>query len=133
MVCVLQPVIRLSAGCKKRTCSLQCSKAHKEETGCTGKRAREAFVPLSQYEERHLMSDFRFVEEVAEAKDAAEKRRVLGPRLGALSVHQLPRYLKDLVHAASHDKVQLQLMHPGMTFRPAPCTMLTLFVRVHSI
>jgi hypothetical protein len=55
------------------------------------------------------------VEEIIEAKDAAEKQRASKPRLGA-SAQQLPRYLKDLVHAAGRDNVQLQLMHPGAAF-----------------
>jgi hypothetical protein len=35
---------------------------HKERTGCTGKRNRAAYVPLDEYSECHMASDFRLLE-----------------------------------------------------------------------
>ena len=43
-------------GCSVRSCSLPCVKAHKQHTGCTGKRQQTQFVPLSQFDDNLLKS-----------------------------------------------------------------------------
>jgi HIT zinc finger len=73
--CAKGAVLKLCA-CQRRvlvqelhTCHQQMCKGlihhfigHKETTGCTGKRNRAAYVPLDEYSERHLASDFRLLE-----------------------------------------------------------------------
>ena len=103
------------AGCLTKSCSLACTKQHKQSTGCTGKRAREAFVPLLEYNEKHLVSDYRFVEEAIERKDAAVAQRLAAPREGAARLEQLPHHLQALVRSAGRAGINLQLMSPGAT------------------
>lgn len=44
-------------GCSIRSCSLPCVKAHKQRTGCTGKRQQQTeFVPLSKFDDNLLLS-----------------------------------------------------------------------------
>uniref|UniRef100_A0A251T8L5 Box C/D snoRNA protein 1 n=1 Tax=Helianthus annuus TaxID=4232 RepID=A0A251T8L5_HELAN len=44
-------------GCSVRSCSLPCVKAHKQRTGCTGKRQQlTEFVPLSKFDDNLLLS-----------------------------------------------------------------------------
>lgn len=43
-------------GCGVRSCGLGCVKAHKERTGCTGKRDRTVFVPLAEFCDNVLVS-----------------------------------------------------------------------------
>ncbi|KAF2319351.1 hypothetical protein GH714_014968 [Hevea brasiliensis] len=43
-------------GCPIRSCSLPCVKAHKQRTGCLGKRLQTQFVPLSQFNDNLLLS-----------------------------------------------------------------------------
>lgn len=43
-------------GCQEATCSLACVKQHKQQTGCSGKRDKLAFVPMQQFTDSHLMS-----------------------------------------------------------------------------
>lgn len=43
-------------GCGVRSCGLGCVKAHKEASGCSGKRDRLAFVPLADFGDRELIS-----------------------------------------------------------------------------
>lgn len=44
-------------GCTLRSCSLTCVKAHKQRTGCTGKRQQQTqFVPLSKFDDNILLS-----------------------------------------------------------------------------
>ena len=61
-------------------------------TGCTGKRSRTGFVPLAEFDERALLSDYRFLEEAAAASHAAQRaapgRRHARP----------PPHLQELVH-----------------------------------
>ena len=61
-----------------------------------------------------MLSDYRFVEEVTEARDSAAKRRQAAPRGGAQTLHQLPRHLQALVRGAASRGVQLVLMSPGV-------------------
>ena len=42
--------------CEFRSCALACVKAHKDRTGCDGKRDRTAFVPLAEFCDNVLVS-----------------------------------------------------------------------------
>lgn len=55
--------------CLTRTCSLECVKAHKKSTKCDGVRCKTAYVPMSAYNENHLLSDYRLLEEIARSCD----------------------------------------------------------------
>ena len=54
--CKLNPSKYTCPGCSVRSCSLPCVKAHKQQTGCTGKRQQTQFVPLSQFDDTLLLS-----------------------------------------------------------------------------
>jgi len=43
-------------GCSIRSCALPCVKAHKQRTGCTGKRKFTDVVPLSKFDDNLLLS-----------------------------------------------------------------------------
>lgn len=48
-------------GCAVRSCGLSCVKAHKQRTGCTGKRNQTQFVPISQFDDNLLISGTFFL------------------------------------------------------------------------
>lgn len=48
--------------CSLRTCSLTCSKAHKEKKGCSGVRDPAAFVPLAKYTQGTWDGDYALLE-----------------------------------------------------------------------
>lgn len=48
--------------CATRTCSLPCSKAHKQTTGCSGQRDPAAFVPLTNYTQGTWDGDYAWLE-----------------------------------------------------------------------
>ena len=50
--CKIKDAIYQCPGCSVRTCSLQCCVCHKERTGCSGKRNRGAYLPLSGMSDR---------------------------------------------------------------------------------
>ncbi len=74
-----------------RTCSLACTKAHKQEQACTGKRSRTEMVTLSDFTERQLLSDYKFLEEAARLHDVAQRSEAPRP------ARQLPLGLQNFV------------------------------------
>eukprot|EP00117_Sycon_ciliatum_P024251 scpid63580/ scgid0894/ Box C/D snoRNA protein 1; Zinc finger HIT domain-containing protein 6 len=63
IMCSATPKYRCP-GCARQTCSLPCTRGHKDKYGCTGSRDRTAYVGLDKYSTQHLKSDFVFLEEV---------------------------------------------------------------------
>jgi hypothetical protein len=55
-ICSEQPAKYRCPGCEIRSCSLDCSKKHKEESGCNGKRDRLKFVSIQEFDDRQLLS-----------------------------------------------------------------------------
>ncbi|XP_074524645.1 box C/D snoRNA protein 1 [Halichoeres trimaculatus] len=59
--------------CLSHSCSLQCVKKHKADSGCSGVRNKTAFVTLSQFDEMALLSDYRFLEDTGRFADGANR------------------------------------------------------------
>jgi hypothetical protein len=59
--------------CHFRSCSLQCCQAHKERTGCNGKRDRTAFVPMSRMTDSSVESDYHFLEDVLQQVESGKR------------------------------------------------------------
>lgn len=94
--------------CSLRTCSLKCSKEHKEATGCPGLVDPTAYVPRTLYKEENLNRDYRFLQQLGrsvelgreESKDRGLRRTApaTGPRSsgsemvrGGVKVRTLPK------------------------------------------
>lgn len=75
---------------------------------CDGKRDRLGFVPLTDFNDRHLVSDYRLLEEISRADDVAKRHRPPAPKA------QLPPALSTLVYQADRRKIKLMLMSPGV-------------------
>ena len=115
----MRKYVSAAAGCLVRTCSLRCSQEHKRMASCNGKRAREAFVELSAYDEDTLRSDFKLLEQATEAGEVAARACAVAP--GPKPTHLLPAHLRDLLHHSSRAGVRLSLMNPGVALiQPAP-------------
>eukprot|EP00743_Colponemidia_sp_Colp-15_P008641 GILK01009404.1.p1 GENE.GILK01009404.1~~GILK01009404.1.p1 ORF type:complete len:366 (+),score=56.95 GILK01009404.1:36-1100(+) len=100
--------------CELRSCSLDCSKRHKLETGCSGERDRTAFVPITEFTDEHLVSDFRLLEDVNRVADIAKRER---SRKGLHNSKQLPSRLKFLTREAKRQAIKLIFMPMGMSRR----------------
>lgn len=87
--------------CDIRTCSLACTRAHKQATGCTGKRSRTEMVTLAEFTERQLLSDYKFLEEAARLHDAAQRSEAPRP------ARQLPHGLQMFVNEVSCLRITL--------------------------
>lgn len=101
-------------GCSMQSCSLPCVKAHKARTGCTGKRNQTQFVPISQFNDSILLSDYNLLEEVKRVAEAASRTRT---KLGLYTYFKLPHHLKSLQHAAGSRSTKLLFLPNGMSKR----------------
>ncbi|XP_068659350.1 uncharacterized protein [Aristolochia californica] len=101
-------------GCSIRTCSLPCVKSHKQRTNCIGKRNRTEFVPLSEFDDNLLTSDYNFLEETKRVAESAE--RMLNG-FGGNYRFKMPFKLRLLRNAAGRRKTRLFLLPGGMSRR----------------
>ncbi|XP_002919434.2 box C/D snoRNA protein 1 [Ailuropoda melanoleuca] len=72
--------------CMRYSCSLPCVKKHKAELTCNGVRDKTAYVSIQQFTEMNLLSDYRFLEDVARtadhiSRDAFLKRPISNKRM----------------------------------------------------
>ena len=102
-------------GCEKRTCSLACINRHKQEWGCTGKRASATFCAIGEFDDQIVQRDYRFLEGLERVVDGAKRRlRDTEP----VAAPRRPGFLSPARHhllkAARERGVHLELLPPGM-------------------
>ncbi|KAL8140690.1 hypothetical protein V2J09_006711 [Rumex salicifolius] len=112
--CKVNPSKYKCPGCSFRSCSLACVKSHKKRTSCTGKRDQTHFVPLSQFDDSLLLSDFNLLEDVKRVAESARRTRF---KLGAYPKFSLPGHLKGLQNAAARRRTELWFLPGGMLRR----------------
>ncbi|KAF5736405.1 hypothetical protein HS088_TW14G00547 [Tripterygium wilfordii] len=101
-------------GCSFRSCGLPCVKAHKQRTGCSGNRNQTQFVPLSEFDDNLIRSDYNLLEEVKRVAESAQRTRI---KLRAYPHYNLPYYLRSLRSAAASRRTKLLLLPGGMSKR----------------
>lgn len=94
--------------CLTRTCSLACVKSHKTAADCDGVRCKTAFVALSEYNENHMLSDYRLLEETARLCDN-------GARILQSNPSQLSRYRTQHRNFARNMGIDLKLAPQAFT------------------
>lgn len=97
--------------CSRRTCCLPCVNSHKHRLGCTGKRDSTQFIPLSQFDDSTLLSDYNLLEDVKRVAESAQRLRV---KLGGYPQFRLPFHLKTLRSAAARKGTKLLFLPAGM-------------------
>ncbi|KNA17734.1 hypothetical protein SOVF_077490 [Spinacia oleracea] len=101
--------------CFRRTCSLPCVKSHKQLSGCTGKKTISDIIPLSEFDDSTLLSDYNLLEDVKRVADSAQRTRV--KLCGYHPQFRLPFHLKALRSAAGRKGTKLLLLPSGMAKR----------------
>ncbi|KAG2204121.1 hypothetical protein INT47_011604 [Mucor saturninus] len=61
--------------CLTHTCSLTCVRLHKSEAACSGIRDKTAYVPMREYNESTMMSDYTYLEDVSRQSDNLTRSR----------------------------------------------------------
>ncbi|KAK6143126.1 hypothetical protein DH2020_023474 [Rehmannia glutinosa] len=112
--CKINPSKYKCPGCSLRSCSLPCVNSHKKRNACTGKRPLTNFVPISQFDDNLLISDYNMLEDVKRIADSAQRMRV---KLCGYSHFRLPFHLKGLQNAAASRRTKLLLLSSGMSKR----------------
>ncbi|GAB4828134.1 hypothetical protein Ancab_035049 [Ancistrocladus abbreviatus] len=101
-------------GCSLRTCSLSCVKSHKLRTCCSGKRDLSQSIPLCQFDDNLLISDFNLLEDVRRVAESARRVRA---KVCGYSHFKLPFHLRSLRNAAASRRTKLWFLPSGMTKR----------------
>ncbi|XP_049735627.1 box C/D snoRNA protein 1 isoform X2 [Elephas maximus indicus] len=96
--------------CMRYSCSLPCVKKHKAELTCNGVRDKTAFVSIQQFTEMNLLSDYRFLEDVARTADYISRDTFLKRPIGNKHMY----YLKN---RARKQGIYLKLLPNGFTKR----------------
>ncbi|KAG9150697.1 hypothetical protein Leryth_008152 [Lithospermum erythrorhizon] len=102
--------------CSIRSCSLPCVKSHKLRTACTGKKQYNDVVPLSQFDDNLIISDYYMLEDVKRVAESAHRARV---KLGAHANFRLPFPQKSLRSAAGSRRTKILFLPSGMLKRQA--------------
>lgn len=59
--------------CLMKTCSLNCCRQHKVNTGCSGEREKTRYVEKEEFGESLLLNDYRFLEEQSRLIDNLQR------------------------------------------------------------
>nr|XP_020650712.1 box C/D snoRNA protein 1 isoform X2 [Pogona vitticeps] len=96
--------------CMKYSCSLACVKKHKTTFSCNGIREKTAFVPVNEFNDLHLLSDYRFLEDVGRLADCAA-------RDDTSHRPKTNKFVHFLRNRARKHSIQLQTLPIGFTKR----------------
>ena len=104
--------------CSRRTCSLACCQAHKERTGCNGKRQRTEFLPLCRMTDATLRNDYFFLEDVLNQTSNIKRQKNTTNAAGGKQHLRSPRNdmnrRKRLANIAHQRGIKFQVMPPVM-------------------
>ncbi|XP_059544977.1 box C/D snoRNA protein 1 isoform X1 [Myotis daubentonii] len=96
--------------CMRHSCSLPCVKKHKAELTCNGVRDKTAYVSLQQFTEMDLLSDYRFLEDVARTADHISRDALLKRSLSN-------KHMCFIKNRARRQGINLKLLPNGFTKR----------------
>ncbi|EGV99692.1 Box C/D snoRNA protein 1 [Cricetulus griseus] len=99
-------------GCKRKLAmsSLPCVKKHKAELTCNGVRDKTAYISLQQFTEMNLLSDYRFLEDVARTADQVSRDTFL-------KRPKRKKYLLFMKNRARKQGIFLKLLPNGFSKR----------------
>ncbi|XP_036916831.1 box C/D snoRNA protein 1 isoform X2 [Sturnira hondurensis] len=96
--------------CMRYSCSLPCVKKHKIELTCNGVRDKTAYVSIQQFTEMNLLSDYRFLEDVARTADHVSRDVLLKKPLSN-------KHMYFMKNRARRQGINLKLLPNGFTKR----------------
>nr|XP_045378888.1 box C/D snoRNA protein 1 isoform X1 [Camelus bactrianus] len=96
--------------CMRYSCSLPCVKKHKAELTCNGVRDKTAYVSIQEFTEMNLLSDYRFLEDVARTADHVSRDAFLRRPLSNKHMYFMKNRARKL-------GINLKLLPNGFTKR----------------
>ncbi|XP_025273562.3 box C/D snoRNA protein 1 isoform X1 [Canis lupus familiaris] len=96
--------------CMRYSCSLPCVKKHKAELTCNGVRDKTAYVSIQQFTEMNLLSDYRFLEDVARTADHISRDAFLKRPISN-------KHMYFMKNRARKQGINLKLLPNGFTKR----------------
>ncbi|XP_029086086.1 box C/D snoRNA protein 1 [Monodon monoceros] len=96
--------------CMRYSCSLPCVKKHKAELTCNGVRDKTAYVSMQQFSEMNLLSDYRFLEDVARTADHISRDAFLKRPISN-------KHMYFMKNRARKQAINLKLLPNGFTKR----------------
>ncbi|XP_040843318.1 box C/D snoRNA protein 1 isoform X2 [Ochotona curzoniae] len=96
--------------CLRYSCSLPCVKKHKAELTCNGVRNKTAYVSIQQFTEMNLLSDYRFLEDVARTADHISRDTFLKRPISN-------KHMYFMKNRARRQGINLKLLPNGFTKR----------------
>ncbi|XP_063480320.1 box C/D snoRNA protein 1 isoform X4 [Symphalangus syndactylus] len=96
--------------CMRYSCSLPCVKKHKAELTCNGVRDKTAYVSIQQFTEMNLLSDYRFLEDVARTADHISRDAFLKRPISN-------KHMYFIKNRARRQGINLKLLPNGFTKR----------------
>ncbi|KAF8450771.1 hypothetical protein L210DRAFT_3609054 [Boletus edulis BED1] len=118
--------------CATPTCSLPCSRMHKQDTGCTGERDKVHYVPMNAYGWGTMMRDYCYLEDVGRKVSECGNDIVRGGYMGntgaskAASMQKFSRGRKSTTGRSKRDalrnyletlRIDVELLPAGMERR----------------
>ena len=82
--------------CSLHSCSSACVRRHKQERGCSGERDKCKPVPVCEYSENTLYSDYFFLEDVGRAVDRSDRDKTSHERISKHCCSRLLRLRAEL-------------------------------------
>ncbi|PNJ21440.1 ZNHIT6 isoform 1 [Pongo abelii] len=96
--------------CMRYSCSLPCVKKHKAELTCNGVRDKTAYISIQQFTEMNLLSDYRFLEDVARTADHISRDAFLKRPISN-------KHMYFMKNRARRQGINLKLLPNGFTKR----------------
>ncbi|XP_006205990.2 box C/D snoRNA protein 1 [Vicugna pacos] len=96
--------------CMRYSCSLPCVKKHKAELTCNGVRDKTAYVSIQEFTEMNLLSDYRFLEDVARTADHISRDAFLRRPISN-------KHMYFMKNRARKQGINLKLLPNGFTKR----------------
>lgn len=124
-VCQKEPSKYTCPNCSIHSCSLTCSKTHKEHFKCSGERSKNHYVSLQNFTYSDLMSDYTYLEDIGRkadtiARDLTTKGlKPIPKRMRKDEVFSTQHKYKNkmLIRQAKFRGVDLRLLPEGMQRR----------------
>lgn len=100
--------------CNTVTCGLDCVNAHKKQQSCDGTRSKSKYIPVQQFTDLDLLSDYRFLESATRCVEGKSRDAKLQmTRKGNSAIKLSPRLMQLRRACRQRQNCQLHFLPPN--------------------